>query len=158
MEIYILRNGERIGPFSKDAAQILIEQGTVSSTDLGWQPGAFDWRPLSDLLGTAPVEAPQAAEPSSQPPAVADAEPATAAQIAFLSYFGSTISQGLTKDAAEALVTTAREDPANAKRLASWETDRMRLHPDLFNPEPQPRQEDRVELFLKLCQTEGADR
>jgi len=167
MDIYILRDGEQIGPFSKDAAQILVRQGTISTNDLAWRRGTLEWRPLGEVLNSVPSasEPPTAAEPAAKPPAEpaaeapveASTEPATASQIAFLSYFGIAIPAGLSKDAAETLITNAGDDPTNAKRLASWEVDRLRLHPDLFNPEIAEKKEDRVQLYYDLCETAGAD-
>jgi len=175
MEIYILRDEGQIGPFSKDAAQILIEQGTVSADDLAWCRGTFAWLPLGEVLNAtepaaeSPTEpAEQAAEPTdipepeaAPPPAAASppasTEPASATQIAFLSYFGVAIPVGLLKDDAEALIASESQEPRNAKRLASWEVDRLRLHPDLFAKVVEEKTGDRVQFFHDLCQTAGAD-
>jgi len=157
MDIYILRDGEQIGPFSKDAAQILIDQGTVSKEDLAWREGTPDWRPLGQVVADALLEVSDSPE---APPIAAperSTEPATAAQIAFLSYFSIAIPAGLLKDDADGLITAATADPQNAKRLESWEVDRVRLHPDLFSTGAVAKKEDRVQLFFDLCQTAGAD-
>jgi hypothetical protein len=158
MEIYILRDGERIGPFSKDAARILIEQDTVSAEDMAWHKGSKNWRPLEEILKDVAKDR-DPSEESSEPPELPPpcTEPASAAQIAFLSYFSVAIPSGLMKDAAEKLITQATEDPQNVKRLTAWEVDRLRLHPDLFNTEVHTRKEDRVQLFYDLCHTAGAD-
>ncbi|HEY3901310.1 MAG TPA: DUF4339 domain-containing protein [Chthoniobacter sp.] len=166
MHIYIMRDGQRIGPFSRDAAQILIQQGTVSAEDLAWQKGCFDWLPLGEVLESDPAETADSAEPPSDgdPPEPNPAEPpepkgepASATQIAFLTYFGIATPAGLTRDAAEDLISQAKAEPRNARRVATWETDRSRLHPDLFSAESDEKKEDRVQLFYDLCLTAGAD-
>jgi len=60
------------------------------------------------------------------------------------------------KDAAEKLVADAADDPKNARRLAIWNVDRLRLHPDLFAAEVQAKKENRAQFYLDLCQAEGA--
>jgi len=150
MNIYIMRDGQKIGPFGEEAVRVLIEQGDVDEEDLACRKGSSDWEPLSKVLNSP---APAAAEP---PPSIST-EPATAAQIAFLSYFGISIPAGLLKDVAEKLITKATEDPQNAKRLAMWNTDRLNLHPDLFAAEAQAKKENRAQFFFDLCQTAGSD-
>ncbi len=191
-----MRDGEQIGPFSKDAAQILIRQGSVSVEDLAWRKGTEQWVPLGEVLSAmgVPVEPPPAAVAPAEPPetpespaavtAEAEAtpahapeppavegepaapatpepatpsEPATPGQLAFLNYFGIAPAPDLTKAAAETLILQASEDPQNTRRLASWEVDRFRLHPDLFNLEVEEQKSDRVQFYFDLCQTAGSD-
>lgn len=52
MQIYILRNGEQYGPYSKeDIGQHLLE-GSLLSDDLAWHEGRETWFPLSDLTAS----------------------------------------------------------------------------------------------------------
>jgi hypothetical protein len=164
VNIYILRDGEKIGPFSEEAVRTLLQQGDVEENDLGCRKGDTEWESLSVLLDTPPPPseeppiAPEEPSPSpAEPPPPISTEPATAAQIAFLSYFGIGIPAGLLKDAAEKLIASATEDPKNAKRLAMWEVDRLHLHPELFAAELQAKKENRAHFFFDLCQTAGSD-
>jgi len=150
MDIYILRDGKKIGPFSEEAVRTLLKQGDVQEVDMACRHGVSDWEPLVKVLET-PTPAPLDAAPSD------DMEPATAAQIAFLSYFGIVIPAGLLTDAADKLVAGAIGDPKNARRLAMWSVDRLHLYPDLFAAEAQAKMENRAQFFFDLCQTAGAD-
>lgn len=150
MNIYIMRDGKKIGPFGEEAVRVLIEQGDVEEEDLACRKGASTWEPLHKVLNS-PAAAP------AEPPVRASTEPTTATQIAFLSYFGIAMPAGLLEDAADKLVAKATEDPKNAKRLKMWNVERLNLHPDLFAAEVQAKKEDRAQLFFDLCQTAGSD-
>ena len=50
MDIYILRDGEEIGPFGKETTQTLLTQGSVAENDLAWRPGMPDWVPLNEIF------------------------------------------------------------------------------------------------------------
>jgi hypothetical protein len=150
MDIYVLRDGKKIGPFSEETARTLIKQGDVQEADMACRLGASEWEPLGKVLET-PVSAPGEPLPSDS------TEPATAAQIAFLSYFGIAVPAGLRQEAAEKLVADAAADPRNARRLTMWEVDRLRFHPELFVAEVQAKKEDRAQFFFDLCQTAGSD-
>ena len=51
MEIYVLRNGQKMGPYTPDEVRSSLAAGSVQPTDLGWQEGAPDWQPISSILG-----------------------------------------------------------------------------------------------------------
>jgi hypothetical protein len=150
MDIYILRNDKKIGPFGEETVRTLIKQGDVVETDMACRHGASEWEPLGTVLET-PAPTP------IDPPAGGSTEPATAAQIAFLSYFGIALPVGLLQEAASKLVTAAAADPKNARRLTMWQVDRLRLHPELFAAEEQAKKGNRAQLFFDLCQTAGED-
>jgi hypothetical protein len=150
MNIYVMRDGQKVGPFSDEAIRVMLEQGELDPDDLACRRGASIWEPLGKVLASP------AAEPVEPPPG-GSTEPATAAQIAFLSYFGLAIPAGLLKEVAAKLITTATEDPKNAKRLTMWEVDRLHLHPDLFVAEAQAKKENRAHFYFDLCQTAGSD-
>ncbi len=82
---------------------------------------------------------------------------ATAKQKAFLTYLGIAFSSDTTKERAAVLVNEAMEDPKLSPRVVQWNTDRLRLHPDIFAAEVQARKEDRANRFFDACQREGAE-
>lgn len=53
MQIYIARNGERLGPFPIDEINRQLAAGTISATDQAWYEGAAAWAPLSTLPGVS---------------------------------------------------------------------------------------------------------
>jgi hypothetical protein len=56
--IHVARDGAKLGEFTLEQIQEGLRTGQFRSTDLGWQPGMADWRPLSELAGpTAPPAA-----------------------------------------------------------------------------------------------------
>jgi hypothetical protein len=95
MNIFILTEGKETGPFSEEATQTLIEQGSVAATDLAWVSGMTDWAPLSEIL-----PAWSGSQMAAEPPAISSegiendaitgekphSDPATAKQTAFLRY------------------------------------------------------------------------
>lgn len=161
MEIYILRDGKEAGPYSEEETQRMLKQGEVRITDLGWTKGMPEWVPLHSVLyparGTvseaavAPVKTTAAAAPLSIP-----SEPATAKQKAFLNYVGIRHESEISKEQAALLVNDAMENPRDPARIARWNDDRLKLHPDLFAAEIQARKEQRTSRFFELAQSEGA--
>jgi GYF domain 2 len=169
MDIYILRDGKEIGPFTEETTQTLLKQGSIREVDYAWHPGLPKWIPLTDVLNpatpsleTPPPPPPTSAEtplPSLSPAANLPkaGESATEKQKALLGYLGIPFSSELSKDQAALLVNDAMEDSKNATRLAQWNTDRLKLHPDLFSAEIQARKESRANDFFEICQTEGVE-
>lgn len=163
MEIYILREGKEIGPFSEETTQSLLKEGSVFINDLAWSPGMHEWIPLHSVLYPGPQAAP--VRPPPPPPAAVqpmvlppeDAEPATAKQKAFLSYMGIAFGADLTKDQAALLVNDAMESPSDPARLAKWNDERLRLHPELFAAEIQAKKDNRAKRFFEIAQSEGAE-
>lgn len=149
MEIYILRNNEEHGPYSEEAVQALLKQGEVLIGDMAWTAGMPEWLPLHSVLYPAPASPP--------PVAAVPFAPATEKQKAFLAYMGLAVPPDLTKEQAAMMVTEQHEEGRNAARLARWNEDRLRLHPELFAEELHARREERAPRFFEVCQTEGAD-
>ena len=56
MNIYILREGNQEGPFSEEATQNMLKQGSVLIGDLAWRAA-----PLTDRAAAALVDEPRAA-------------------------------------------------------------------------------------------------
>ena len=179
MEIYILRDGKEIGPFSEETTQTMLKQGSIQINDLAWQPGMPQWTPLHGVLypavsgttserpppppsplgiyaGTT-VSEPAAAVVNEAPPQTAVAEPATAKQKAFLSFMRVPFSPDVTRDQAAMLVNDALENPTDPGRLARWNDERLRLHPELFRAEIQAKKENRAAHFFEAAQTVGAE-
>lgn len=59
MQIHIGRNGQPLGIFSEDQVRDGISRGTFLGTDLAWQEGMEEWKPLSSFsLSGAPPSLP----------------------------------------------------------------------------------------------------
>ena len=61
-QIHINRTGQAYGPFPEAQASEMLASGQLLATDLAWFPGATEWKPLGEVLGTA-TAAPAAAPP-----------------------------------------------------------------------------------------------
>ncbi len=59
--IHVARDGAKLGEFTLEQIQDGLRTGQFRSSDLGWQPGMADWRPLSEIAGAAASSAPGAA-------------------------------------------------------------------------------------------------
>ncbi|MDB6174695.1 MAG: hypothetical protein JWL59_4006 [Chthoniobacteraceae bacterium] len=154
MDIYILRDGKEIGPFSQVTTQTLLDQGTVFSTDLAWRPGMPNWIPLDNVLDLpAAEEIPQIAPRVEAPATVL----ATERQKAFLRFMEIPFTEELTKERAAVMMNDVMEDPKDAARVAQWNKERLILHPELFDAEIQAQKENRPNHFLQIAQNEGAE-
>jgi hypothetical protein len=57
--IHVARDGAKLGEFTLEQIREGLGTGQFRPTDLGWQSGMVDWRPLSEFVGaTAPGAAP----------------------------------------------------------------------------------------------------
>ena len=70
MDIYILRDGKETGPFTEEATQSMLKQGSILINDLAWRPGMPNWQPLHAVL--YPAAQPDSVRP---PPPPADLTP-----------------------------------------------------------------------------------
>ena len=170
MDIYILRDGKEIGPFSEETTQTLLKQGSIREVDYAWHPGLPKWIPLTDVLRPpapaleTPPPPPPSAAVETPLPALSPAanlpkagESATEKQKALLAYLGIPFSSETSKDQAALLVNDAMEDAKNGARLVQWNTDRLKLHPELFAAEIQAKKESRAGEFFEICEREGAE-
>jgi hypothetical protein len=57
MQIYINREGQMYGPFSREACIEGLSSGNLTNEDLAWQDGMPDWLPLHSVLGAKLVHA-----------------------------------------------------------------------------------------------------
>ena len=151
MDIYILKNGQETGPFSEEATQTLLKEGTIYVNDLAWRPGMPTWEPLVRVLYPAAPEASVACEP--EPPC----DPATPKQKAFLSYMGIHFSPDLTKERASQIINETMETPRFNTRVKQWGEDRLHMFPELFAEEIQQRKENRAQFFSDVCRVQGGD-
>ena len=158
-DIYLLREGQEMGPFSEAATHSFLMQGAILIDDLAWTPGMAEWTPLERVLQLSNISSVASAQPAAAPVETrAAGEPATAKQKAFLSYIGIAFFGDTTKERAAVLVNEAMENPKLDARVRQWNDDRLTLHPDLFAKEAQAKKEERANHFFEACQHEGADR
>src|SRR5437763_7339215 len=64
--IHVARAGANLGSFSLDEIQEGLRTGRFLPTDLAWQTGMTDWRPLSEVAAAAPAAAAAAPAPGPQ--------------------------------------------------------------------------------------------
>lgn len=64
MEIWFAKNNERLGPFSEEQAQHMIESGQIAPGDLFWKQGMEEWAPV----GTDSSRNPNLPPPTTYPP------------------------------------------------------------------------------------------
>lgn len=109
--IHVARDGAKLGEFSLEQIREGLSTGQFRPTDLGWQSGMADWRPLSDFAVEKP--APLVADVTS--PTSAEAAPPETGlpwehrrEIGFFKAFFDTASVLLTKPS-EAFVLMKRE-------------------------------------------------
>jgi hypothetical protein len=50
MDIYLLHDGNQLGPYCPEEIRARISRGALDSTSLGWAEGFADWRPVSEIL------------------------------------------------------------------------------------------------------------
>ena len=58
MQIYLNKNGTKLGPYSAEQVHSMVLAGEVSPDDLGWRQGFSDWLPVYSLLGWLPKSPP----------------------------------------------------------------------------------------------------
>ena len=79
MEIYLSRNGERVGPYSLEEVNRQLAAGTLTPYDLGWSESSPGWKPLLSFAGViVPGGASSSAVPTSIATPVSFALPAYA--------------------------------------------------------------------------------
>ena len=53
MEIFVIHDGERLGPLSVNDLRLKIDNGTLRPDDYAWVTGMKDWQTISQVLETA---------------------------------------------------------------------------------------------------------
>jgi membrane protein YdbS with pleckstrin-like domain len=79
MSILINKDGQQLGPFSREQARAKVLAGEVDPLDWAWPEGATDWVPLKDVPGYAAVPAAKPAPLSPGAAAAVAAAPSPAA-------------------------------------------------------------------------------
>jgi uncharacterized RDD family membrane protein YckC len=72
MQIHIVKNGEKQGPYSEAQVREMLAAGSIAGTDLTWHEGLPDWVPLASILAKASAPA---APVSTMVPGVAVTDP-----------------------------------------------------------------------------------
>ena len=66
--IHVARDGAKLGEFTLEQIRQGLTTGQFRPTDIGWQSGMSDWRPLSEIVGVpAAAAAPPALVPGATP-------------------------------------------------------------------------------------------
>jgi hypothetical protein len=68
--IHVARDGAKLGEFTLEQIREGLGTGQFRSTDLGWQSGMGEWRPLSEFVGAAAVPPAAGAAPAPTLPVV----------------------------------------------------------------------------------------
>ena len=72
MEIFLTRNGQKLGPFSVQDVNEMLRTGGATHADQAWYAGLASWVPLSQVPGIAPpLPQPPPAAPLPGPPPTA---------------------------------------------------------------------------------------
>jgi hypothetical protein len=50
MQIYVSRNDEQLGPYSREEVTSYLEKGSLTSDDFAWHEDLADWKPLGELI------------------------------------------------------------------------------------------------------------
>jgi len=103
--IHVARDGAKLGEFTLEQIQEGLRTGQFRSTDLGWQSGMADWRPLSEIAGVAAAPAAGSAPglPLATAAGVSAASPGVGlpwehrAQLGFVKAWFETVSLLITK-------------------------------------------------------------
>ncbi len=150
MELFIIRDGQQAGPFSESLAETMLSEGALHPEDMAWHKGMAAWTPLEELLRST-------REHAAPPPIANAARPASARQKALLHFLGIQFPDSISLNDAALSISDAFENPKLTERLAKWGSEKLRLHPELFQEELDFRRANRVSRLLELCQTEGAE-
>jgi hypothetical protein len=73
--IHVARDGAKLGEFTLEQIRAGLATGQFRPTDLGWQTGMTDWRPLSELVGATSATPPPATPLAVAAPAAASGLP-----------------------------------------------------------------------------------
>ncbi len=118
---HVARDGTIIGEFLLLGLYNGIQSGELRYDDYYWSAGMGDaWLRLREIEHMIRSAAPRSASPK---------------QIAFLSWFGVDEAASLTEEEASAMIEKVDADNAVRADGASWNIDRLILHPDMFRSE-----------------------
>ncbi|XHR28693.1 MAG: DUF4339 domain-containing protein [Chthoniobacteraceae bacterium] len=101
--IYVIHDGEQIGPFSKTEIGGMIDSETLSRSDLAWHDKLAEWEPLDGMMPLTRAEEEK----------IWAAEPASEAQRNYLrNGFGIEPPDEITSRQASALIDKCLHDPS----------------------------------------------
>ena len=158
--IHVARCGKEIGKFD-DERNILsgLRDGSLLMDDYFWCEGMSEWKHLSTLeiskcalATTAQKDALKAAglpfdelTTKAQVTAFFSASknaPATAKQLALLSYLGQPVSENISKKEAADRIDAIVGDSDGADKFKDWNDDKLILFPDIFADEIAARKKE----------------
>lgn len=65
--LYIFRNGEQLGPYSRENIETFLKTGSLEYSDLVWEEGWSDWKPVAEVFPQR-IQPPPPPTPASNPP------------------------------------------------------------------------------------------
>jgi len=158
--IYVSRGGDVIAEFD-DQHEIFqaLRSGSLLMRDYFWCEGMAEWQPLSHLdisKGALATEAQKEvlaraglpfdelttkAQVSALLPSARDL-PATAKQLALLTYLGRGASESMSKEEAADLIDAATRESDRADVFGDWNDDKLLLFPEIFADEIAQRKRE----------------
>lgn len=75
MAIWVIKDGQREGPYEEQDVRELVYEGTYLDSDPAIRDGQFDWSTLGHILGRQPVPAEASPTASSAPEPILPAPP-----------------------------------------------------------------------------------
>jgi hypothetical protein len=61
--LLIMREGVQFGPYPLQDCRVMLMRRQLLPSDLAWQPGMAEWRPIGELFGPAPLPFPPVPPP-----------------------------------------------------------------------------------------------
>ena len=166
--IYVSRDGKVIAEFD-DQREILeaLRDGKILMHDYFWCEGMAEWQQLSHLniskaalatdaqkevlarAGLPFDELTTKAQVSAVLPSARDL-PATAKQLALLTYLGQAASENLSKQEAADLIDAALRERERADAFGDWNDDKLLLFPEVFADEITQRKRECLDEYNSL--------
>ncbi len=158
--IHVARCGKEIGQFEEERDILSgLRDGSLLMDDYYWCEGMSEWKHLSALEISKGALATQAQKDAlkaaglpfdelttkAQVTALFSAGsngPATAKQLALLSYLGRPISENISKKEATDRIDAIVGDSDGADKFRDWNDDKLILFPDIFADEIAARKEE----------------
>jgi GYF domain 2 len=158
--IHVARCGEEIGKFDEERDILSgLRDGSLLMDDYYWCEGMSEWKHLSALeiskgalATTAQKDALKAAglpfdelTTKAQVSALFSAgsnAPASAKQLALLSYLGRPVSENISKKAAADRIDAIVGDSDGADKFRDWNDDKLILFPDIYADEIAARKKE----------------
>jgi GYF domain 2 len=159
--IHVSRSGEEIGKFDEERDILSgLRDGTLLMDDYYWCEGMSEWKHLSALeisKGASATKAQKDALKAAGLPfdelttkaqvtalfSAGSNAPATAKQLALLSYLGRSVSENISKkEAADRIDAIVGGDSDGADKFRDWNDDKLILFPDIYADEIATRKKE----------------